>query len=61
MYLDADEDHIQGKQMQAVIERKNFHKIKYLTAENQNLRLLLEDAQKNLEVNKNMIKVIIDH
>lgn len=55
MYLDADDNHIKGQQMKDVIERKNQHKIIYLTNENTNIKQLLEDATKNIDINKNMI------
>ena len=53
-FLDADEDHISSS-MKEAIQRKNAHKVNYLQTENSQIKLLLEDALKNIEVNKNII------
>ena len=59
-YLDVDEDHLDGDaRFGNVIEKKNGHKIKYLQNENTYLKQMLEDAENNVIINKNMIKVII--
>jgi seryl-tRNA synthetase len=47
--------------MVSVIERKNGHKLKYLQRENAQLKHLLDDAENNLEINKNLIKAILSH
>lgn len=60
-YLDPDENHIQGEKMQGTMERKNLNKIQYLQRENTQLKMLLEDAQNNTEINKNMINVILEN
>ena len=57
-----DEDHLDGNEkMASVIERNAGHKMKYLQRENAQLKQLLEDAENNVEINKNMIKVILQH
>ena len=47
--------------MVSVIERKNAHKIKYLQRENAQLKHLLDDAENNVEINKNMIKIVLQN
>ena len=59
-YLDFDDDHVMD-QNNDVLERKNSHKVKYLQQENQRLRLELKECHKNIQVNKNMIQVVLDH
>lgn len=49
-----------NEKMNEVIERKNGHKVKYLQAENAQLKALLEDSENNVQINKNMIKVILE-
>lgn len=62
MYLDQDEDHMEGnEQMNSLIERQNLHKLRYLTQENQQLKQLLEDAENNIQINKNMIRILVEH
>lgn len=61
MYLEADEDHPQGLEAARIIGQKNLHKIAYLQRENAQLKALLDEAEKNLELNKNMIKLVIDN
>lgn len=46
--------------MQKVIERKNNHKILYLTNENNSIKGLLDDAYKNIDINKNMISMLVE-
>lgn len=50
-----------NEKMNEVIERKNGHKVKYLQAENAQLKAYLEDCENNIQINKNMIKVILEH
>lgn len=50
----ADDD-----RMRDVIERKNGHKVKYLQMENNQLKTLLSDSEKNIAINKNMIDIIL--
>jgi len=45
--------------MAEVIERKNGHKVKYLQVENNQLKTLLSDSEKNIAINKNMIDIIL--
>lgn len=48
--LNIDEDHIEGNDViEEVLERKNQHKIKYLTMENQHLKSQLDDAYNTIE------------
>ena len=59
-YLDHDEDHMaDDNRMAEVIERKNGHKVKYLQKENDQLKTLLSDSEKNVTINKNMIDIIL--
>lgn len=47
--------------MQELLDRQNYHKIRYLTRENTVLRQQLEDAEGNIVANKNMIKLLVEH
>ena len=61
-YLDPDEDHIgNNDQMGELIERQNIHKVRFLAFENNQLKKLLADADKNIQLNKNMINMLIQH
>lgn len=62
MYLDVDEDHMEGNEpMNTLIERQNRHKLRYLAQENQTLKQQLEDADNAIQINKNMIRVLVEH
>ena len=58
--MDADDDHIKGADIKQAIERKNYHKIKYLQNENNNIKALYEDSVKNLDINKNIIQMLVE-
>ena len=61
-YLDADEDHLDGKdKLSEVIHMRNQQKIKFLQKENSLMKQQLDDATDNIIINKNMIKLFIDN
>ena len=47
--------------MSSLIERQNTHKLRYLTSENMQLKEWLEDAEDSILINKNMIKILVEH
>ena len=62
MFLDVDEDHMEGNDpMHTLIERQNNHKLRYLAQENIHLKQELEDAENAIQINKNMIRVLVEH
>ena len=62
MYLDHDEDHIgDNEKMSMVIHARNTQKIRYLQDENNRLKQQLDDANDNILINKNMIKIVLDN